>query len=272
MPWGLSSADDAWAANPVHHDRSEFLREKGRHPTHSQGKKLGLSSRAITMTSAPSSATGEVLYSGLSSTLTPLRPCTKKRAEHCQTRKVGGGTCKNSFSSGPQAAGTQRSEPGRAQGLGKEVIRASAGDFDLGSRGRGCSRFGCEAGRRCNEGIVQVHGPNPPPYSTLTSSVSRRGISMEPRDMMRSKGERVSHPPRRSRYSWFLARSEARKSSGSGRDCSSAAPPELGFLLPVRRLNNEQGTASGYFRTPRPLPRKQSSRESLSDRGLLGFR
>lgn len=169
----------------------------------------------------------------------PCARALRKEQSTVKHEQVGGGTCKNSFSSGPQAAGTQRSEPGRAQGLGKEVIRASAGDFDLGSRARGCSRFGCEAGRRCNEGIVQVHGPNPPPYSTLTSSVSRRGISMEPRDMMRSKGERVSHPPRRSWYSWFLARSEARKSSGSGRDCRSAAPPELGFLLPVRRLNNE---------------------------------
>lgn len=86
---------------------------------------------------------------------------------------------------------------------------------------------------------------------------------MEPRDMMRSKGERVSHPPLCSRYSWFLARPEASKGSGSGRDCRSAAPPELGFLLPVRRLNNELGTESGYFRQPRPLPRKQSSRETL---------
>lgn len=43
-------------------------------------------------------------------------------------------------------------------------------------------------------GIVQVQGPHPPPYSALTSSVSRRGISMEPRDMVRSEGERASEP------------------------------------------------------------------------------
>lgn len=80
------------------------------------------------------------------------------------------------------------------QELGKEVTGISAGDFDLGSWGRRCSRLGDEVERRGEEEIVQVHGPHPPPYATLTSSVSRRGISMEPRDMMRSEGERASRP------------------------------------------------------------------------------
>lgn len=43
-------------------------------------------------------------------------------------------------------------------------------------------------------GDLQVQGPHPPPFSTLTSSVSRRGISMEPRDMARSEGERAFGP------------------------------------------------------------------------------
>lgn len=67
-------------------------------------------------------------------------------------------------------------------------------DFDLGSWGRRCSRLGDEVERRGEEETVQVHGPHPPPYATLTSSVSRRGISMEPRDMVRSEGERASRP------------------------------------------------------------------------------
>ena len=71
---------------------------------------------------------------------------------------------------------------------------ASVGDFDLGSWGRRYSRFGGEVKRRGKVGIVQVHSPHPPPYSTLTSSVSRRGISMEPRDRTRSEGERASRP------------------------------------------------------------------------------
>lgn len=75
------------------------------------------------------------------------------------------------------------------------MIAASVGDFDLGSWGRRWgSRFGGEVKRRGKVWIVQVHSPHPPPYSTLTSSVSRRGISMEPRDMMRSEGERASRP------------------------------------------------------------------------------
>lgn len=62
-----------------------------------------------------------------------------------------------------------------------------------------------------------------------------------------------------------MARPEVSSGPGSGRDCRPAAPQELGLLLPVSRLNNEPQTAAGHFRQPRPLPRKHSRREGLSD-------
>lgn len=75
--------------------------------------------------------------------------------------------------------------------MGKEVIRASAPGVRSAERVLSPRKRSREKG---GGGIVQVQGPHPPPYSALTSSVSRRGISMEPRDMVRSEGERASEP------------------------------------------------------------------------------
>lgn len=95
---------------------------------------------------------------------------------------------------------------------------------------------------------------------------------MEPRDMMRSEGQRASRPA--APQPGFLASASPEASGGlrAGRDCRPAAPPEPNLLLPVSRLNNEPQTASGHFQQPRPLPRKQSPLGGSVRRRPLRFR
>lgn len=175
----------------MHHDRLEFLREKGRHPTCSQRNILGLRSRDHGDI-APTSLIWEVLYS-LLSTLTHLRPKIRKRAEHCQTNRLERNFqqlllewppgCRNTMLPGWEGAGAEEGgERSFSRGFRAGLLAA----WVLSLRKRSRRKVGREDGASST--------PNPPPYPTLTSSVSRRGISMEPRDMMRSKGERASCP------------------------------------------------------------------------------
>lgn len=171
-----------------HHERLEFLRDKGWHPMYSSGKD-SLSSRDH----GDISAHLFYLWGALQfiRTLAPLRR-QLGREQSTATYEQVGKELSRTPRGGREAAGTWCGQPEKVQGQG--VTGASVGDFDLGSRGKRCSRFRGEVERTGKEGIIQVHGPHPPPYSTLTSSVSRRGISMEPRDMMRAEGERASCP------------------------------------------------------------------------------
>lgn len=170
----------------MHYDRREFLRERGRHPLCSQRNMLGLHSREITVTSAPTSLICEVLYS-LLSTLTPLRPRIRKRAEHCQTNRLERNFQELLLEWPPGCRNTtfpaeEGGECSFSRGFRSGLLVVWALSLRKGSR------------RKAGRGDGASSPPNPPPYPTLTSSVSRRGISMEPRDMMRAKGERASSP------------------------------------------------------------------------------
>lgn len=142
------------------------------------------------------------------------------------------------------------------------MIGASAGWLDLG---RGCSRFGNEVERKGEGEISKFKVPTLPHSLHLPRQCPGGESQWSPATWRDQKASGRSAPPLRSWCSWLLARPEASGGSGSGRDCRPAAQPKLRLLLPVSSSNNEQQTATGDFRQPRPLPRKLSPREGLSD-------
>lgn len=236
------------------HDRLESLAEKGRHPTHFQGKRL------VRAAERPRRHQRPPLRSAGSFTViehSHPAPVKRERAEDCQIEQAGGELSRSPSRVAPRLRGRGAPSPEGA-GAGEPGDQSFGRGLRPGLLGRGCSRFGDEVGGKREEATVQVHGPRPPPSPTLTSSVSRRGISMEPRDMVRSEDERASRPAAPQPVLLASGSSRGWRPFGSGGDCRPAAPPELGLLLPVSRLNNEQPSASDHFRQPRPLPRKHS--------------
>lgn len=119
--------------------------------------------------------------------------------------------------------------------------------------GPGSSEFVCVCVCRPSPSetpCVSRPGPRPPPCPLpclpFTSSVSRRGISIEPRDMVSSGSERAT---------LGLLRPFGSSGARAGRRLRSASAASHGQLPALRRLpQRERQTASGHFRLLGPRP------------------